>query len=1308
MSPSESPASSAPTDPHPDAADYICLDVPPDDDFILPAAHQIQLSVPTSPPSKQCDIGANISVTSELALLQDYTVLPVPLDLNSANSSEDAMLCPGYGTFPFRLDDNTIVPIKMYYCPQVSTTLLSPQKICAGSNIFDSFDILCRDPSDPYVRFYSPSGLYTRRASLLRHNDLFFFSYLYVAPQAQVNSLSKVLTSELWHQRLGHPGMEQLRQLSHCADGLPDNLHKCEHPHRYCSVCADAHAQRPPRGPTVSTATLKAGSRFHVDFGFMRASSESYLKKKGLPRIVESFDGYNSYLLITDAKTRYTWVFLTKSKAPPVDIITEHLKRFGLHSDEYRAIRVDQGGELYGSKDFCEAVLKAGYIIEPTGSGLHHQNGKVERLNLTYGIMVRSLLYSAGLSPIYWSAALLHAVYLKNRLWHSTLKVTPYEALNGYRPNLHHLRIFGSLLTERVPADKRAAKLDHHTYSGIFLGFQGDGRTIRYIDVKSGVVKLGGTWSFDEAHYMSSVRPPAAQLLFDLGLQSISPSTDLAASNPVAPVALMPPLPSDGPSKLPSDALILPLPLAESITMAAFPPVATVAAVVHQPSELDSSSIRDIMMLEFTDDPFAPSFDEIIPVSGDHPSLGLVLQPDPDRGRLCLRDMTPGTPAHRTHHWRSRLRHAHLLAINGVPVHTLDDVHKIVASARQSSTPNCQFRFAFDEVRNGLTSVGLLQLYFDQWRDIRNLRQQAARDACPSHQVNKLTRRTLRKQDDWQEWRLSEHEQLENYDRQGMFGEPIPPPADAPLFHWVWIYKMKDTPTETRRKTRVVCDGSPRAGQAVVTGHTYAATPDTTDLRVFCALSALEGKYIYGADVSNAFAEAPRCDQMYYMNVDQQFRDWWISKGRPPIPPGYVIPILKNLQGHPEAPRQWAIHVDKILQQYNFVPTTHAPCVYRATVDGVDVLFLRQVDDFAIATTRSDIYDRICDDLDSHLLTPMKRFGLLSHYNGIDILQTADYVTVHCGTYLTKVMERHGWAASFNPAPLPMNPDNSFVRNLDNAVPATPKELPELEAKLCPFRQAMGELIWPMITCRPEISFPVTKLCQFSNAPADVHFQAAKVIFRFLWGTKSEGITYWRRASLDGLPSIPISPLKSNPCDQTFQHAPPIDPFHLFGYTDSDWAMDTRHRRSISGIVFKLAGGAVSWRCRVQPTVALSSTEAEFLSASDAGRMALCLRSILDQLRVPQQYATVLYEDNRGALLLANAGQPTKHSRHIAIREYALLDWVERDLIAMESISTALNASDIVTKQLGRILFHRHWDNVSGRIIPTWSCGHTP
>jgi hypothetical protein len=120
-------------------------------------------------------------------------------------------------------------------------------------------------------------------------------------------------------------------------------------------------------GAAVSSDHLSASSWFHLDFGFMRASSDAFTQQAGATRIVESHDGYNSYLLFVDAKTRYTWIFLTASKAPPVDHVSSFFNAFGLASG-YRAVCVDLGGDLWHSADFKDVVAQAGNILEPTGA----------------------------------------------------------------------------------------------------------------------------------------------------------------------------------------------------------------------------------------------------------------------------------------------------------------------------------------------------------------------------------------------------------------------------------------------------------------------------------------------------------------------------------------------------------------------------------------------------------------------------------------------------------------------------------------------------------------------------------------------------------------------------------------------------------------------------------------------------------------------------------------------------------------------------------------------------------------------------
>jgi len=83
---------------------------------------------------------------------------------------------------------------------------------------------------------------------------------------------------------------------------------------------------------------------------------------------------------------------------------------------------------------------------------------------------------------------------------------------------------------------------------------------------------------------------------------------------------------------------------------------------------------------------------------------------------------------------------------------------------------------------------------------------------------------------------------------------------------------------------------------------------------------------VYGADVSNAFAEAPPPKQGFYVYPDRAFHEWWVHrKNQPPLADGYVIPNLSAMQGHPESPRLWEKHADSILQGLGLKPTVHEP-----------------------------------------------------------------------------------------------------------------------------------------------------------------------------------------------------------------------------------------------------------------------------------------------------------------------------------------------------------------------------------------------
>jgi len=114
------------------------------------------------------------------------------------------------------------------------------------------------------------------------------------------------------------------------------------------------------------------------------------------------------------------------------------------------------------------------------------------------------------------------------------------------------------------------------------------------------------------------------------------------------------------------------------------------------------------------------------------------------------------------------------------------------------------------------------------------------------------------------------------------------------------------------------------------------------------------------------------------------------------------------------------------------------------------------------------------------------------------------------------------------------------------------------------------------------------------------------------------------------LPEGPIPPIHSNKQDILLDNRPQFDANVAHAYSDSDWASCVKTQRSFSGICIPLAGGTIAYKCKFQPTVAGSSTEAEFKAAYDKGKMILFMRSVLWDLDIPQEAATLLYEDNDG------------------------------------------------------------------------------
>jgi hypothetical protein len=178
--------------------------------------------------------------------------------------------------------------------------------------------------------------------------------------------------------------------------------------------------------------------------------------------------------------------------------------------------------------------------------------------------------------------------------------------------------------------------------------------------------------------------------------------------------------------------------------------------------------------------------------------------------------------------------------------------------------------------------------------------------------------------------------------------------------------------------------------------------------------------------------------------------------------------------------------------------------------------------------------------------------------------------------------------------------------------------------------------------------------------PTKTHWTALKRVYRYLSGTHSFKLAYGGRDT----------------------------DTELIGYTDADWASNQNDRKSISGYVYMIGGGVITWNSKKQPIVALSSAEAEYIAESHSGREALWLRRLMSSLGFPQGEPTLIYADNQAAIKLSDSGQFHTHTKHIDTRFHFIRQLVEDRQIEYRYISTHFNIADLFTKALPKEKHH--------------------
>ena len=1097
----------------------------------------------------------------------------------------------------------------------------------------------------------------------------------------------------LWHQRLGHMHSRRVSNMHRYADGIPKVSIATEL--EKCPICIQAKLRKANRGQTDSRHATQCNQGLSIDFGFIVQKSKKGLTSSSMSSTdttrferLRGLNGETCYCLIVDhfSGTLYGETFC--SKAPPLDFINRWLAQHGLPKEILgKYVRFDLGGELGRSPAVVALFNKAGYTEEPTAPDSSHQNGPGERPHQTIADALRAMLGGAALQPKFWPYAFQHFIRLYNVTVHRGHSASPFEICSGLRPNLRFLRVFGCRVYALPARPRRPDKIVSDARVGIFLGYSKTMKNILYYDSVSSSVKTAQHVAFDETMNDLDDKPPNARMLD--GLQNGQPDVlDAGVILPDLDVSFHP-----------------------------FSRFTTVTVSLEPDSDSPLGFDLD------TCDRLHRAF-----ISAVHrPLLGRTLR------------------ASKSH------KGSYLVSINGFPVFTLQDVNKIIADLCSTSpVPSTveillapEQRAAFDDrpsplhlrmhdlrrvcalqhvSSEGKTSTEFNTALHDFDADLTDVemsevihRLQTETMTMEERRLKRFTRRNLLRLPNWSSWDTAFDAQLDAHRQAGTLGTPIPRPKSidgrpANVLRIQWSNLVKSDGT---RKCRACIDGSKRAAPWLHQfAQTYASCVEQPCMRLFFAVSAAKSLIVTFADTTNAFQQSPPPSEQCYLAIDDAYCSWYKKRFGIAIDPRtHVIPVKRALQGHPEAGALWENMIVGILEgpELAFKSTTHERNLYRGTIDGEMVLVCRQVDDFAIASASPLAAEKLIAIINSHATTTnlgigiKSRHGVASRYNGIDVHQTRDYIKVSCATYLQRLLQTHGWdtpahheSDRFDLTPLASSSAESLLR-LVGPAEDTPEHCKLQDDCGFSYRQLLGELVYAYTVCRLDIGYAITLLSSFSHAPARAHYLALKSLVKYLRRNMHWGIVYWRETPVLSLPAVP---LEQPVVDPTLPSFPKHDFLQLYGNVDAAHATDIPTRRSITCLVFCLAGGAIAYKSKRQTTVATSSTEAEFIAAVHAAKTAKYLRSVLADFGFPQLAPTPIYNDNEAAIAMINQCKPTPRSRHIDIQHFAIQEWRRQGAIIMHHIPGVVNCSDAGTKALGWTLHSRHVRRSMGHYGP--------
>jgi len=478
------------------------------------------------------------------------------------------------------------------------------------------------------------------------------------------------------------------------------------------------------------------------------------------------------------------------------------------------------------------------------------------------------------------------------------------------------------------------------------------------------------------------------------------------------------------------------------------------------------------------------------------------------------------------------------------------------------------------------------------------------------------------------------------------------------------VYKRKYTIGEDGKerflkwKSRLAVVGSSEREGWETVYSTFSPTVAFSAVRLLISLTVDPRFSVESYDLSGAFLGTELRDRAVYIRLP---KDAGIHAGK-------ILLLKKSVYGLKTSGRDFIAQLaEQILsflvtskcsktgksESFGFKRLLIDHCVFRyEDNEGNVMILLHYVDDLVIATTSLKIRDLFLTHINRKWKTTAE--GKLNRYLGINYRwdEEACSCTVTTSAYIERIAKRFG----LEETRLPDSPMDAGFEVVESDF-----DVPPTEEMVSLYRSLIGSIGYAATTVRFDVSYGLSVLSRFLAKPNDKLINAAKRIIKYLVKTKELGITW-----------------KITPEDRKAGFADVI-----FGAVDASFAMDPITRRSHAGFVTFNNHGLISWRSKLQSLVTLSSAEAEYVALADMICEVKYLRELARGLGFGQTEPTLIYEDNRAAILTAEAEcSAGGRLKHVDVKYRFATEAVRNREVRVRYIPTTLNFADIMTKAL--------------------------